>query len=498
MADQTVTVNLALLYDPRSGRAFTQMANEAAKASNAVNDAVARKFGKEFATRARALNEIGGVASNLGAYGAANSIGRTGSAAEGLAGAGFGGAARFAQKAAIPLAVAGAVGSTAQTVAGYAYDRYSTNAQIGRSAVRDLVPFGARAQSFADAMSGRTAGYEEAGIQSQYQQAAGQARLERSAFALSFNPQQAGREALASAYRGQSAVAPSVFDRTTAGGERAFREEQRLLPLKQAEARAEREMAQASREQLASQTELNRVKARGYELTRQRTALERRLGQSGFGSGVDRQEVLKQISDVNAELSGNLTQQRAAGDQYQNAVGSAVNARAEREKARLRTQLQGEADSLGERAQTAAGAAGRLGTMNPFDRAMGLQLTRMAQQRGSLEGLPQEYLSAIQNFAPETFRKLAEKTGAGTAEFKAGVSEFNADFAGDPETLRRREAEARRKLAEAEFGIDSEAAGNIARSFDGFGKFVGEVINQALDKQRSEILNTVRLGRNAN
>src|SRR5436190_102752 len=82
--------------------------------------------------------------------------------------------------------------NTEEKIAGYAYDKYSTNAQIGRQAVRDFVPGGARAQQFVDAMSGRAAEMEEADIQGQRNSARAQQRNEQAGFQLGFNPRAAG------------------------------------------------------------------------------------------------------------------------------------------------------------------------------------------------------------------------------------------------------------------------------------------------------------------
>lgn len=453
-----------------------------------------------FSDRQNLIAERSAILSRLGLGGAARVMGQASSFAGGLQGAGATGAAALVQRAAVPLAVAGLVANTAEKVAGYAYDRYSTDAQIGRQAVRDLVPGGERAQRFIDALSGRAAGMEQADIQGRIGTAGVQARLSASQFALGANPQQAGREGLAAAYRGQSAVAPSVFDRATALGERAYREEQRLLPLKLAEARAEREAAAASRERLATQSELSRLTARGVELTRQRRALEGKLTEDGYGSGASRQEVLRRIENVNQEVGGNLAQQRAAREALVGAEGRDAQARGERDKARRRTELLGRAETLEDRADTAAGAARRLGGMSEYDRAFGLRAARLVQQRGSADGLPEELLSAALAFAPNTVGKIVERTGAGSAAFRAASADpaFAADYGGDPTDLRRQAAEARRQLAGEEFDIDARVAGQSAAAGRDLGQFVGNVIRQEFETAKREILNAVRLGRNAN
>lgn len=494
MADQTVTVNLQLLYDPRSGRAFQQMAQEAAKASAAANKATSGAF----STRQQALNQIGGNLANLGAYGTANTVGRVGSVAQGLQGFGMSGAASFAQKAALPLAIAGQILGGVEKVAGYAHDKYSTGEQIGRQAFRDFVPFGERIQKFTDNISGRTAGYEQASIDAQRRAAEVQGALEKSSFAIGFNPQQAGREALAKAYKGQTAVTGSVFDRSTAEGERAYRLEQRVLPLKQAEAKAERDAAVATAEQLAAQKELNRVKEVGSRLTVGRQRLERQLKEDGFGSGVNRQEVLKRLETTDVGITGNIAQQREAANAAQAAQERAVAARTERDKARMRTDLIGQAETLEFRAERAEGAAARIGGMNPFERAFGFQAARIGRRQGKLDGLPQEYLQAWAQFDPEGFAKAREATGKNSAEFQAFEKEFPGTFEGDPEGLRRRAAELRKQAGEVEFKLDSSAADSLATSGKKFGDFIVSTFERMIEASKQQILRRVYEGRNAN
>lgn len=496
MADEqrTVSVSLQLLYDPRSGRAFQQMAKEAEKAAKAANSAVVG----EFAKRDQALSAIGGTASNLGMYGTANRLGRVGAFAEGMQGLGFNRGAAMLQRAALPLAIAGGLANAGEKVAGYAYDAYSTNSQIGRQFVRDLLPGGERAQRFVDALSGRGAGMEQAGITGQYGAAAAQARTERMQFGLQFNPRIAAAGGTAEAFRRQSAVAPSVFDRTTSEGERRYREEQRILPLKQAEAKAERDAASATKERVSLQSELTKISGRSNELTRERQRLERELGREENQSGVKRQNVLKQIENVNAEIGSTLSLQKGAAEGLVGARQKEAGAGGELTKARLRTRLLGEAETLEGRVETAQAAAEKLGGMTPFDRAYGLYAARIVKERGSTEGLPDDILSAAQNFAPSFVQSVARKTGAGTAEFKEGFAEFGAadfgttDIGGDS----TRAQELRRQLAEGEFKIDAGVADKILNSFSEVGRQIGEIIEQGLQRQRSEILNVVRLGRN--
>lgn len=495
--DRTVTVALQLVYDPRSARAFAQMAKEAAKASAAAQKETAKAV-SGFQERDQRLSAIGGTASNLGAYGFAGRLGRMGSFAEGLQGAGFSRLATGAQRLAVPLAIAGGAANLAEAAALSVNDRYSTDQQKRRAFVRDILPGGERAQRMFDAFSGRAAGYEQLNIDAQNRAAEAQSRNDRTQFGLSFNPRQAGAEATARAYRLNSAVTPGVFDRTTADGERQYRDAQRLLPLKQAEAKAEREMRSAVAERLGSEKELVSIANRNAQLVKDRDRLANQASGPFAGSGVEQQSRLKQIESLNSEINSGLGLERSAREAVYSGKQNEARAIAERKKARDRTQLLGEAEMLESRVDTAGGAAMRLGTQNVADRMFGRQMARMIKDRGSVEGLPQEYIAAAQNFAPELIGNIIKKSYTATDEFKGDVAEFGiadfgtADYAGDS----KRAQENRNKLAESEYAADRQAAESVAAAGKQFGAEVGDIINRALDNAKSEILNVVRLGRN--
>ncbi len=364
---QTVSVALQLVYDPRSKRAFQEMTAEAAesaeklqkevqtrmnRALTAQGQANARQFARmnniPFRERQDRLGDLGNTASRLGFGSAGNTIGQVGGFAGGLQAAGFGGAASLAQRAAVPLAIAATIANAVERVAALAHDKYSNNAQLGRAVVRDFIPGGERVQKFMDSVTGRAAGMEEADIQGRYKTAEGASRNELAQFQLQHGPRQAGLEATARAYAGSSAATARDVDRTAAGGELEYRREQRLLPLKQAEAKAERDMAAAAAERAEAQQELIKSTARVNDLTdRHRRAQEaanagrgevaptpgRRTGgwvrPFGFllgggalkgatedlgGSGVRQQERLREAEAAGAELGGALGVHRAAGE----------------------------------------------------------------------------------------------------------------------------------------------------------------------------------------
>lgn len=471
------------------------MAQEASKASEAVT----KKITSEFQRSAARNQEVAGIASNFGAYGFANRVGRVSSMAAGAQAAGFGGAASLLQRAAIPLGVAGGIANAAQSAANILHDRYSTAEQSGRAFVRDFIPGGERAQKFVDALSGRAAGMEQAQIDAQYRSAGGQARNERLQLGLSLNPRMAAAQAVSDTYRKQSAIAPGIYDRTTSEGERQYREEQRILPLKQAEAKAEREAASASKERMSYQKELVSITDRTNTLTKERGRLLAELNKDENQSGVSRMNVLKNIETVNNELEGARGLKRSATESVIGATQREAGAGGELAKARMRTQLLGQAETLAGRVETANEAGSRLGGMNVYDRQFGLYAAKLVKERGSTDGLPDEIIQAAQNFAPQAIGSIVRKTGQGSAEFAEGFKEFGAadfgttDAAGDS----KKEQELRRQLAEGEFKIDKDVSANIVKSFENAGRDFAAIIDEGLQKMKVEILNVVRQGRTA-
>lgn len=438
----------------------------------------------------------------LGSFGfgeTAGTAGRISGAATGLDSIGFTGAATALQRAALPLGIANSLANGAEGMAGMMYDKYSTGEQKGRQFVRDFVPGGARVQRFVDAMSGRAAGYEQAAIDAQMRSAEGQYRGRLASFEQSYNPQQAGREGYARTAGGQSAVLPTVFDRSSAIGERAYREEQRLLPLKREQAKAEREYAAATAERLSAQQELNKANDRARALEQQRAKLERDLQRDDNQSGVSRQNVLLRIKNVNEELAGARANQQSSVQQSAAARGRESEAGGAARLARARTELLGRADVLDERAQTALGSASRVGGMNPFDRMQGLQAARLIADRGSVEGLPQEVVQAAQAFAPQTVGKIVQQTGAQSEAYKLGATDprLAADFpAGDPNALQRQADELRKQFAEAEDSINKQVAGALAASFRNVGRDIGAALAKSLQDMKADIINTIRVSRN--
>lgn len=496
---QTVQVQLKLAIDPNAPRALQAIGREMNKTNKAFNkemeefiSAQAKRF-QQTQSRSQTIASVGGA---FGFGGIAGSLNRTRGQAQVLDEAGFGRAAGMLSRAAPVVAGAQAMAGLAQFGANAAYDKYSTTAQIGRGFVRDFIPGGESIQRFTDSMSGRTAKMEQARIDAQIGVAAAQARNETQAYMLSFNPRQAGLEGTAAAYRGQSAILPSVFDRSTASGERQYREEQRLLPLRIAEAKAERDIVATKRQRQAAELESKNILEESVRLTEERRKLERELNKDENASGASREKILRSIETTNFALGGNYALQKQAAQQVVEARRAEETAKAEKDRATVRASLLGRADVLDMRADSSQQAARSLGSMSPLDRQFAVNAVELVKRYGT-DALPPDIVSAANSVAPNTIGKLIEKTGANSKAFDRLRSIAPDDASGSPNTLRMLADQLRREAASEEFGIDKSFAAAMAGAGRDLGKVIAGVIVEEFAKAKSEIINQVRLGRNA-
>lgn len=500
MSDETRNVQVRLTVDidksaPRMFQAFAREFNKGNKQISAEMDKAARKQASEFKEYQEKLYRASGTAAQLGFNSFGSSISGKAQFAAGLEKAGFSGAAGVVSRAAIPLAMAEQAGKLAQFAAGSVYDKYSTGNQVGRSFVREFVPGGERIQNFVDSMTGRAAKMEEADLEGQRERARAQARNEIAAFRLSFNPQQAAREATASAFGRQGAILPTVFDRSSVGGEVAYRQEQRIIPLKQAQAKAERDMSAATAERLENQKQLAKIDKDGYEIAKRRVRLTQALNDDSNQSGASRQQVLNDIEVANMEFVGNRNNRRRALEQVMGATQREAGATGEAQKAKLRTDLLGKADELEQRGERGLQTAGALGGLNPYERQFAVDALKNAEQYG-WDALPPEAQQAVQSIAPERAEKLRQKAGLGSAAY-AQLGQIAPELApNDPNDLRKQADTLRQQFAQSEFNVDKGVAENISASGRTFGRDIANIINQVLEAAISEIRNNVLRLRN--
>lgn len=492
-------------------RAASQTPGSAAQMSAAATQAAektARAYTSGLAQSQDRLFRQAGTASNLGAGGVASRMTRVGGMASGLHDLGFTNAAAMLSKMALPLAVAtqaaGHALDTAKTLALTAHDNYSTDAQLGRRLVRELVPGGAKAQGYLDAFTGRAAGMEQAHIDEQKRAAAVQSRLGTSAFEAGFNPQQAGRSAASLAYNLPGAmVAPPVLDRSNAAGEQQYRDAMRLLPLKQQSVKLDRESRVATAERVGSERELGRITARRVQLQREEGRLESQVQEASkgwwTGSGASFEQLLMQQKTKNDEVRAMVAQERSATEAAAAARGREASARGEAERAKVREDLIGRAENLQERADLAKSGAARLGSMSPVERQQAAAIARMGKQFG-VDALPAEWRSMFAQVAPQEFQAAAVRAGASSPAYRSLQEAGFVDFPGRPgqapASIQREADVLRERAAREEFRIDAQTSADIAASFRGLGRDIARLMEENRQVTVNEILRQIRQGRN--
>lgn len=429
---------------------------------------------------------------NLQMGGFMNRVGTVQAYGQGLSEFGLPGGSLL-QRGALPIAAAGALGSAGLQTARILQDPYSTGTQMGRSFLRDVVPGGSTALSISDTVTGRAAEMEKAKVGGEVGGIRAGTRAELEAFRAQHNVQQAGLTSRAESFGRSRAVLPPDMARDSAAGERAFREESRLYPLRVQAARAEREATAASRERLAADQEMNKLASRGKDLDSERLKLTKALRDEDSGPG--RERILRGLQVSEQEIQANQQAQRQAIQTRAEARNRETGARADVARNQA-AQFGAQAENLEERAARSAGGARSLGMMNPLERRQAAMAVEAAQQFG-LDALPPELKALAAQIAPETVGKQAEKLGAGTDEFKRLSAVAPADFAGDPEKLRQEAAEMRRKQAEKEFDADKMVATTAASVGKDMAKAVESVIKTIGESFERTLFNNLKIGRNA-
>lgn len=498
MADRVVEVALQMIYDARSARAFAQMAQEAKKAAKEVERELA-KMPTAFQKAQEEVNRRAGIASSLGAYGAANTMGRMGSMAQGLEALSPGNAASaLLQRGALPVAFAKAVTDTAARASVIAGDNFANTQQKLRSGFR-MLPGGEYVQEKFDQFSGRASGMEMVDYAKQMGMADLQYRSGMLGQSLSFDPGQAGRVATAQAYRGQKAPLPGVYDRGTAEGRQRFELESKLVPLRREELKAERELKGAAAERLEYERQLEKLKTRELGIYRERTRLESRGARGGpLGlSGVEEERRLAAIEMTNAAIRDTAGLRRTATESLLGARTKEAGSIAEVERAKLRTRLEERATRAETNVGLAQSAADALGSMDPFTRRMNMQYALNIKARGTTVGMPQEWIQGARAFGGAEIDDILRRDIYRSPEFAEGVKAFPGRF-GTTTDVRGEDVaaqEARRELAKGEFAIDAKLSEEVARLGRDFGKYIGEILYRILETAKSEIETKFRQGR---
>jgi hypothetical protein len=443
--------------------------------------------------RATAYSQIG-----LGNYG--GRLAQWASRAEGLKALGFNRGAAMLSRAAPGLSLGGAVLNLvksgidkAAATAEILGDPFATGSMKNRALFRELMPGGETLQKWYDAFSGRKAGMEKAQQQGRHWQIEAQGRLTESGFYMGFNPQQAGREATARHYGANAAVLPGIFDRSTVGGRTAYEDAQRLLPYRKESLRMEREHAAATATRVAAEKELTRLERTQNALIAEREDLNPLLKK---GSGVLYQQRLERHKNLTQEIEGINQQVREAKQATVSARQGEAVAGAASTAAKAREAHLGAAENLRARAERSESTAARLGSMDPFQRALGAQALDMLKSGANPDLMPAQYKAAAQAYAPDEFQAIVTNHGARTREFKAGEAKGLRGFEGNYGDLYRKADEEEAAGGRAEYDAESQAAGAIAIASRDLGAYIARAMVTYVQNAKDAFDTTLREARN--
>lgn len=398
-------------------------------------------------------------------------------------------------------------------------DSFASSEQKARGLFR-LLPLGQTVQGLYDAFSGRKDAFQRAEVAHRQNMVGVQGEVGRMGFELGYNPQQAGLEARAAGLAGASPILEGSSDRSTAVGEKAFRDKTRMLSIERDSAKAEREAAVATSQRVAAQRELGGLESRSLALQDKRTKLEKELagspgvrvaptgntlldryaGYAGAASssapgGVDRQRLMNELAATDAEIASVGTLRRNAGESVAEFRKREAQAKNNAGMMGVR-RLNAEAGQLEEDAANAAGGAQRLGGMDRFGRADAVQSLEMLQRFGP-DMLDPSQIAAASSIAPQTVAKILERSGRGSAEFSRLQTLAPADFAGDPDALRRLAGEKRDEAAAKELELEKSLADTAVSAGRDLGALISKIMKEMTDAAREQIEKDMRRLRGA-
>ncbi len=448
--------------------------------------------GRDFKEHQKELFSRAQSYSQSGMSGIGHRMAGIGGMASGAKGLGFAGAAGAMSKAAGPAGFAIAGMDAAASGARIMNDPFATGDQKARSFAK-MAPGGETVMNWADSFSGRAAGMEMNKFDAQKRSAGVSAALEHSAFAMSYNPQQAGYSATAAAYRGGSAVTGGVHDRSTTAGRTAAEDAQKMLPYRQATAKAEREMATATAQRVASQKDLNGLEKAEYRVIQDIAKMSKQLDDEG-GSGVDRDAKVKLLNAKIQEGEGINAQVKQAAQSLRSARGQEAQAGGEYSKAQSREKLLGQADILGGRAAEAQQTARSLGGMNPMERQQAFDVMKMIKDGADPDMVPPQLKALAQQAFPAEFSAAIEEKGRSSGVMgQATAAGFRG--AGDYVALGKQADTLREQAGKEEYAADTKIAATMERSGQELGNATVAAMQRGLGIAIAKIKNAFIEGR---
>jgi hypothetical protein len=464
---------------------------------------------KAFAERQSSLRERGAALQQIGLQGAAAGYFRATQTAEGLRSLGFDRGSRIAQKAAVPLAVAGAAGAAMDKVgdvARVAHDRWSTNEQKARALAR-MLPGGETLQKFHDSVTGRAQRMEDVDTRAAQERATATGYGQITSFAREYNPMRLGREAVADTYGrqlgpagfgGLGAAAGTfrlVTDRSTAKAEVQFQNEMKFVPYRKELLRTERDLAKASAERMAREESVTKLAKTQFDLEHKRSRLQSDIEKGG--SGPKYHAKLREHELVSRQLEMYGQQRIDAEQKAADARATESEAKGAHQKAKTALEFKGQSEVKQAAADRSMATARTLGEMDPIQRQQGLNILKMLQSGANPDLIPAEMKSLARAVAPQEYEKIITRHGSKTETFQRGKEMGLVGFEGDPFQLQKEADQLAAKGEKAEFKADAQAAGEVAKAGRELGVTITGQIRQLIEAARREIENQLRLGRSS-
>jgi hypothetical protein len=438
-------------------------------------------------------NEQASAFSRLGFSGISGGMNRMTGYAEGMRGMGLPGSGLMSRAAPVlGMTITGL--NTSASVSRIFQDERATSGQRERALAR-LLPGGETVQGWYDTFSGRERGIARVEEQHGLAQIGVQRESALQNFGLEYGGLQAGRQARADVMGASSPTLMANIEQRTAAGKRQFEIESRMLPLRQATAKADREAIIATKEREAAQKRLNGLFHNGLMLEGERHRIEKALAGDGNDSGVPRQDLLRQAqrneellaanssATVNAARTRDALQQREFG------------AQAETTFARAR-ETRGEATTARQQADMSADSASRLGQLGVGGRMKAKAFYNMLKANPELADYSPAIVQGAMQYDPREVQAIIERRGTLSPEFQAGIKGGAASFPGDPEALRQRAIDLENRATGEEFNGEQTLAKEGAATGEKMASIVRAAIRAEFDAFQQKMENDFNIGRN--
>lgn len=273
-----------------------------------------------------------------------------------------------------------------------------------------------------------------------------------------------------------------------------YLEEGQILPAKQAQAKASKELAAQERNLSDVEAKRGRLAMEAQELDRKAFELrqERVKAEAGDGSarfmlfGDTRNEqagITARLSDVQREQERVANERRAADEQLRAAREGVAGARSASRQAGIGV-TEAELGVLRERESTARGQARALGAAGPAGR-MQAQIALQTLRQMGVENAPPELMGQAASLFPQEVAAMQERAGRGLAgQFRAvAPGEYRDDVGDISRQVNVAEEDVRKRK-----GTDLEQfAGDVADSFEGLIESMKTLLLDVIEHQKQKL-----------